>query len=226
MYVKGSTASGPPSSQRSTKEKILNAAEQLFSKHGFDGTSLRMITSRAGVNLAAVNYHFRSKSALIEAIFARRLAAINSERLRLLEECELAAGEAPPPLEAVVRAFASPLIYLKKDAVGGRTACQLVGRMYVEPTDVVRRIASAQMKGVAKRFLSTFSRILPHLPQTELMWRLNFCVGVLAHTLAGTFVVRTLSEGACDPANPEETLERVVSFLSAGMRAPVLRAAV
>ncbi len=44
-----------------TKDKILNAAEKLFAEQGFNGTSLREITSAAEVNLAAVNYHFGSK---------------------------------------------------------------------------------------------------------------------------------------------------------------------
>ena len=39
-----------------TKERILGAAEELFAQHGFAGTSLRQVTSRADVNIAAVNY--------------------------------------------------------------------------------------------------------------------------------------------------------------------------
>ena len=45
----------------STKNKILDAADVLFADKGFNGTSLREITSQANVNLAAVNYHFGSK---------------------------------------------------------------------------------------------------------------------------------------------------------------------
>jgi len=56
-----------------TRTRILDAAEELFMLHGFEGTSMRLLTSRAGVNLAAVNYHFGSKDALIEAVFRRRL---------------------------------------------------------------------------------------------------------------------------------------------------------
>ncbi len=56
-----------------TKTRILDSAESLFAEHGFEGTSLRQITSAAGVNLASVNYHFRSKDELIRAIFARRV---------------------------------------------------------------------------------------------------------------------------------------------------------
>ncbi|CSD08028.1 TetR family transcriptional regulator [Vibrio cholerae] len=46
----------------STKEKILDVAEGLFAEYGFNDTSLRTITSKAGVNLASVNYHFGDKN--------------------------------------------------------------------------------------------------------------------------------------------------------------------
>ena len=54
-----------------TKDKILNSAEILFAEHGFSETSLRVITSVADVNLAAVNYHFGSKKELIQAVVDR-----------------------------------------------------------------------------------------------------------------------------------------------------------
>ena len=67
-------------SQSDTVQRILDAAEVLFAQKGFAETSLRAITSRAGVNLAAVNYHFGSKEALVQAVFERyltQLALIN-----------------------------------------------------------------------------------------------------------------------------------------------------
>ena len=58
-------------SQPETRDRILDAAERLFVEHGFEGTSMRMITGAANANLAAVNYHFGSKDALIQAVFRR-----------------------------------------------------------------------------------------------------------------------------------------------------------
>ena len=59
--------------QHETRTRILDAAEELFMQHGFEATSMRLLTAKAGVNLAAVNYHFGSKDALIEALFRRRV---------------------------------------------------------------------------------------------------------------------------------------------------------
>ena len=68
----------PPmeASKPDTATRILDVAERLFVEHGFEATSLRMITQQAEVNLAAVNYHFGSKDALFESVFMRRLTPL------------------------------------------------------------------------------------------------------------------------------------------------------
>src|SRR5436309_1730118 len=98
-----------------TRTRILDAAEALFMQHGFEGTSMRLLTAHAGVNLAAVNYHFGSKDALIEAVFRRRLDPMNASRVAELErlETESAAraphhASRPPAPEAIIRAFVGP----------------------------------------------------------------------------------------------------------------------
>ena len=68
-----------------TKTRILDAAEGLFMEHGFEATSLRSLTSSAGVNLAAVNYHFGSKEELFQAVRTRRLDPMNKVRIELLD---------------------------------------------------------------------------------------------------------------------------------------------
>src|ERR687896_2628027 len=89
--------------EHETRTRILDAAEELFMQHGFEGTSMRQLTTKAGVNLAAVNYHFGSKEALVEAVFRRRLDPMNGARIAALEALE-ATGRALSP-EAIIRAF-------------------------------------------------------------------------------------------------------------------------
>ena len=71
-----------------TKERILDVAEHLFADSGFTATSLRDITSAAGVNLASVNYHFGSKEGLLSAVLHRRIGPLNERRLARLDEIE------------------------------------------------------------------------------------------------------------------------------------------
>ncbi len=59
---------------KSTREKILDTAERLFAEKGFDGVSVREITSRAGCNVASVSYYFGSKKELYLTVFRERLA--------------------------------------------------------------------------------------------------------------------------------------------------------
>ncbi len=88
-----------------TKTKILDAAEKLFADKGFDATSLRDITTGADVNLAAANYHFQTKDALIDAVIARRIGPVNTRRLEMLD----AAGP-NPSIEQIIEAFVAPLL--------------------------------------------------------------------------------------------------------------------
>src|SRR5712691_8886626 len=123
--------------QHETRTRILDAAEELFMQHGFGGTSMRLLTSRAGVNLAAVNYHFGSKDALIEAVFRRRLDPMNLARIAALDELEATARALAP--EAIIRAFIGPSLRMIEDAKGGgRNFIRLLGRTYTEPARTVR----------------------------------------------------------------------------------------
>ena len=84
--TKATRARGPRSSSgRSTRERILDAAERLFAAQGFHAVSVRDITAAAGVDVALVNYHFGGKHALFEDVFMRRAEVLNAERLRRLE---------------------------------------------------------------------------------------------------------------------------------------------
>src|SRR5437660_3119973 len=95
-----------------TKTRILDAAERLFMEHGFEATSLRQLTSAAGVNLAAVNYHFGSKEDLFQAVLTRRLDAMNQERIDLLDRVEREAAGEPPQVEKVIFAMLVPALRL------------------------------------------------------------------------------------------------------------------
>jgi AcrR family transcriptional regulator len=73
---------------RDTRKRLLDATEWLFIESGYEAMSLRHITTRAGANLAAVNYHFGSKEALMQELLSQRLDRLNRERLQLLSACE------------------------------------------------------------------------------------------------------------------------------------------
>src|SRR5215475_3768724 len=112
-----------------TKDRILDAAEALFMEHGFEATSLRAITAAAGVNLAAVNYHFGSKQELFQAVLTRRLDPMNQERVDLLTRLENEVAPAPLPCEQILNAMFLPALKLARDPErGGKNFLRLLGR--------------------------------------------------------------------------------------------------
>lgn len=210
----------PPATD--TRKAILDAAERLFADLGFDGASLRMITARAGVNLAAVNYHFGSKEALLQAALARRIGPLNDERLKLLDAAEAAAENKRPAIEAVLTALVAPALRLSRDRRrGGRVFMRLLGRVFNDPGEKLQRLFIEQFEAIGRRFKPAFGRALPDLPPVDAMWRLHFVIGVMAHTMADTQKLKFISQGACDPNDTEEIIRQMVAFLAAGMRAPV-----
>ena len=207
-----------------TKTRILDAAEQLFMEHGFEATSLRSLTSAAGVNLAAVNYHFGSKEVLFQAVLTRRLDPMNQERIELLDGLEREASGRPISVEKVLFAMLIPALRLARDEErGGKNFLRLLGRAYADPAPFIRHFLSAQYVGMIGRYKEAFLKALPHLSRQELTWRLNFVMGALSYTLAATDALELFAQvTATDKGNDELLLQRLAPFLVAGLKAPAL----
>lgn len=197
-----------------TKEKILDTAERLFGEQGYGATSLRQIIAEAGVNLAAVHYHFGSKEELLDAVILRKLEPINRERLELLERAMTPGGGLT--IEACLEAFLRPAVMrARKDAA----FCKLMGRLLGER--LMDSMVTKHFQHVASRFVEGIRRALPELPIEELAWRVHFLVGTMAHTLHGPPQIPGLPtlDGDLDLL-----LQRMVGFLSAGFRVPAVAA--
>src|SRR5262245_2583263 len=104
LRTRPGTRSANGKSPETTRRRLLEAAELLFLEHGFDGTSLRMLTAAAGVNLAAVNYHFGGKEELFRAVLAARFDPLNRERISLLNDYERGARGGPLECETLLNA--------------------------------------------------------------------------------------------------------------------------
>lgn len=200
-----------------TKERILDAAERLFGAQGFASTSLRDITAGAGVNVASVNYHFGSKEALLAAVLERRFRPINEERLALLNEVDTRAAGNPPPVEEVVRAFLTPPYRRQREWNSDAQASflRLVGRIHAEPNEVFRAILVEQFDEVRQRFHAALERALPD--HADMSWRMLFMIGSMAFTMTWGPM---LMERENSERDPEEVLESLVRYTSAGMAAP------
>ena len=208
-----------------TKTLILDAAEQAFAELGFGSASLRHIIRSAGVNLAAVHYHFGSKEALVEAVFARRIGRLTQERLALLDTCEVEAkGGQPPPLEQILEAFVGPALRLTTGpADAGKAFVRLFGRTIAEPSEHLQSMLNEQFGTTVKRFLAALQRALPKLSTAQLAWRFQFAVGAMGYLMADPQNLKAISDGLCDPGDTEAAISELVTFLAAGLRAPAAR---
>jgi AcrR family transcriptional regulator len=196
-----------------TKEKILDTAERLFGENGYGATSLRQIIAEAGVNLAAVHYHFGTKEELLDAAVVRKLAPINADRMRLLDEAGARAGGKPIAIEAFLDAFLRPAVM---QARLDPSFCRFMGRLHAE--NLMSRVIANNFQEVSARFLGGLRQVLADLPQDELIWRVHFMVGAMAHTLKSSPEYPGVMVG--EAVDTETLLHRIVNFLSAGFRAP------
>jgi AcrR family transcriptional regulator len=196
--------------QVDTKTRLLNAAEKLFGQNGFDATSLRDITAEAQVNLASVNYHFQSKDSLIDAVIGRRLEPVNQRRIQMLD----AAGPSPT-LEQILEAFMAPILEREIWPAG-----PLIGRVFSNPDQFLERVFKKHLTAVAQRFRDAIARVLPDLPPEEIWWRLQFMAGSMSHVLVFSQVLPAMTGGLCRTEDRKALMKRLVTFLSAGFRAP------
>jgi len=203
-----------------TRLRILEAAEELFSELGFRSVSLRRITVAAGVNLAAVNYHFGSKEALVDEVLTRVIQPINQRRLELLDEAETAHGILPVPLEEILVALHRPVV----DQVRGShhrspVYLRLAGRCLSEPAEKHSERLALLFAEMIHRFLIALRRTLPHLDESEIFWRMHLAFGTMIFALTHEDHLRQFSQGRVEAKDPDDTLRRLIHFTAAGLRA-------
>ena len=204
----------PPSTHFSTKDRILGAAEELFAQHGFAGTSLRQVTSRADVNIAAVNYHFGSKENLVNEVFRRRMDDMTDLRLSQLKT---ALEKHPGELQPVLAAFVEPALAMSQDRHGGGAFVRVVARAYAEKNDGLRKFLSDHYGHVLRDFAKAIAACMPGLSKEELYWRLDFLAGSLTYAMADFGLIKRPS-GVSEAAHRERAARELIRFAAAGFK--------
>ncbi len=202
----------------STRERLLNVAEQRFGEGGYEGTSLRAITVAAAANIAAVNYHFGSKEALLRAAIARAMAPVNTERRRRLDQLE-AAG--PPSAEQLIRAFVEPgLDLVLRRGERGAVVARFIGRIAFDPSQRIRELYVAESDPIEARYLTALQAALPHAAPEAVAFGYVNMLGLLALHQSQAL---TPVPGGVELEDPGKLAENLIAFLVAafdrGLRA-------
>jgi AcrR family transcriptional regulator len=113
-----------------TRERLLNAAREVFSECGFQGATVREICRRAGANVAAVNYHFGSKDGLLAE-------ALHFESLKLLQETNAQADASP---EVRLGLFVRDFMHMLLDENSTSSQCKIMARELADPTPALDQI--------------------------------------------------------------------------------------
>lgn len=193
-----------------TRSAILAAAERLYADRGFGDVTLRDIVAEAGVNLAAVNYHFGSKDELIAELFVTRSLALNRERLQELRTAE-EQGDGRADIADILRALVGPTLRGCLGPDNARsTAARFMIRVSIESVPAIRRIRNREIDHLRK-FIAAMRRSLPGLPDVELFWGLHFALAMAQQTVRDSERLTKLSEGQCDVDDVEGIVARVVS---------------
>jgi len=204
---------------KSKKERILDAAERLFARHGFYGVSIRDITRVAEVDVALVNYHFGSKRELFAAVFRRRAELLNPERLAMLEDVRRAALPGTPTVQQIVNAFTYPL--LERSARGGpawKSYFALVAQVNNSP-EWGPVLMTQHFDPLVEKFIAVLREALPGCAPREIYWGYQFLTGALTLTFAETGRIDRLSGGLCKSSDLDSVHQRLAPFVAAGFEA-------
>ncbi|MBB2496436.1 TetR/AcrR family transcriptional regulator [Aquipseudomonas ullengensis] len=205
--------------QSETVERILDAAEQLFAEKGFAETSLRLITSKAGVNLAAVNYHFGSKKALIQAVFSRFLGPFCQSLERELDRRQ-AKPEGKTSLEELLIMLVEQALAVKPRSGNDLSIfMRLLGLAFSQSQGHLRRYLEDMYGKVFRRYLVLLHEAAPRIPPLELFWRVHFMLGAASFSMSGIKALRAIAENDFGvDTSIEQVMRLMVPFLAAGMR--------
>ncbi|MBW3786043.1 TetR/AcrR family transcriptional regulator [Vibrio cholerae] len=202
----------------STKEKILDVAEGLFAEYSFNDTSLRTITSKAGVNLASVNYHFGDKKTLVRAVLNRYLEAFMPEMKQSLERLN---ERDDYDMAEVFEALRAPLRSLSELRPNGTSRFMLlIGRGYTDVQGHLRWFITNRYNDVLTLFTDSVLKANPNLTRETLFWRLHFTLGTCVFTMASSQALAEIAENDFgSKVDPKSVVDQLIPYLAAGVAA-------
>lgn len=205
-------------SQRSlaTSERILDAAEELFAKHGIYGVTMREIAELANVDTALLHYYFESKRGVFDAVFARRADVLNIERSREMDRYE-AENSGHYELEAIIACYLRPMFSLNRQGgQGWRNFCAFVGNLGSAPE--LAEIFAEKFDPILKRMFGMLRKAMPDVTEADLYWSYHMMSGSIMVVNMANGAIEHLSDGLCHAEDFDEIEPRLIRYSAEGFR--------
>lgn len=205
--------------EKPTRDRILDAAEQLFAQKGFEGVSVRQIMTSAEADVSLAYYHFKSKRDLFDEVMLRRAEHLNEIRLVALSEIEASHIENDLTVEEIIGAFTNPILdLLAEDHDRWAHYFQLIAQINNSP-EWGGELMTRYFDPLVRRFIEALRKAMPECRDDDLYWSYHFLSGALTLTFAETGRIDNLSDGICRSSDIAAIRDRMPVFLAAGFRA-------
>jgi len=206
-----------PPGKEETHERILQAAERLFSNKGFEATSVRDITTEADCNVASVNYHFGGKENLYLEAFRSLLSEVRDRRIESMRRDMTERPEMS--LEDFVESFATAFMEPLVDQSRGRFFLGFFGHEMNDPHLPPRVFVDEFIRPLARVSIEGFERFGPPMEPMAQRLCLMSVVGQLLHAIKARFLFASDQESAMVPSDLEEHVRHIIRFSAGGIRA-------
>jgi len=206
------------SSNKRVRERLLDAAEELFCERGFEDTSVRDLATAAKCNIASVNYYFGGKDKLYIEVWRRHLVPMRDSRIASIERV-MSQNANMPSVEELLRSYANVFV---KPLVGkskNRSFIRLMAREMVDQHLPKNMFLEEMIIPVMSAFQKALLEICPGLEKSKAHLTILSVVGQLIHVVC----VETMFEQTDNPELPRfdltEAVSHIVKFSAAGIRA-------
>lgn len=218
QYEPGKGKHGTRKIDNDRAQQVLDAAEELFALHGYDGVTVRQIAKLAGVDVALPNYYFGSKRELLDVVFERRAMLFNKARSDAMDDVAERWRDTSPPLAEVIETFLRPVAEAQMSGdAGWRNYCRLVAQVNSSPVWV--HMMTSHFDELIRKFIDMVGRALPEARAEDLYWAYHCLSGSLSLSMADTGRLQQLSGGLCRSDDFAVLYEKMVALYVAGFTA-------
>jgi TetR/AcrR family transcriptional regulator, regulator of cefoperazone and chloramphenicol sensitivity len=202
---------------KGVQDRLIEAAEDLFCRRGFNDTSVRDIAAAADCNVASINYYFGGKDNLYREIWRRRLVQMRESRLASIAKVMAAGGQAR--LEDLLRSYATAFLEPLVDGTAHCRFIDLMAREMIDPHLPRRMFLDEMVVPVMAALREALTTICPSLDERRIGLIILSVVGQLIHTICAKGMFEESGHPGVPELDIEELIDHVVLFSTAGIRA-------